>query len=34
MIHDKNVQEPPLNPHSFESELHVYHEIRKSILKK
>jgi hypothetical protein len=34
MIHDKNVKEPPLNPHSFESELHVYHELRKSILKK
>ena len=30
MIHDKNVKEPPLNPHSFESELHVYNELKRS----
>lgn len=34
MIHDKLVKEPPQNPHSFESELHVYNELKKSYNKK
>jgi hypothetical protein len=34
MIHDKNIKEPPLNPHSFESELHVYNELKNSFNKK
>ena len=34
MIHDKNVKEPPLNLHSFESELHVYNELKNSFNEK
>jgi hypothetical protein len=34
MIHDRNVKEPPLNPHSFESELHVYNELKNSFNEK
>jgi predicted small secreted protein len=34
IIHPNYITKAPENLHSFESELHVYHEIRKSILKK
>jgi hypothetical protein len=34
IIHPSYLTKTPENPHSFESELHVYHELRKSILKK
>jgi hypothetical protein len=34
MIHDRNVKEPPQNPHSFESELHVYNELKNSFSEK
>ena len=33
-IHPSYLTKTPENTHSFESELHVYHELRKSILKK
>jgi hypothetical protein len=34
IIHDKNVKEPPQNPHSFESELHIYNELKNSFNEK